>query len=590
MPDLYDNYGWSSIMESEETLAGFLAYVAKEGKPIGTYSGTPYLFLPVGEPEFWAHTKKGEAETLNFSALHIHSCGRRFWELVHSGIDITPKNASGMERIIMFYTKDGHGGMLPVDVITADVLPSFMEGDRIKLQIVAQPIDINYYADEEEYVNAQPKSENGKKWIPAPGALMPVQFLYNHSPERYEKDKEYETDKYVIFRATVKELYHGIVELDGKEEKVFIRCIADTSIGELEFDHTYQQVPEALRKNIKVGSIITGVCVLSGDAAIDEYENGPVRDFDHDLRLLRYTFQEGEAERLRSVLTEKTVYESECSGLTVLGTDAVINRFCTVIQNCVDDEDKYYAHLATITESENPEYPSGTRCIILARGDKDNYVALVFINVDESGMIEKLKVSKDSRFRFQLDSPPETKTPLDDIDLPGSVYELLIARARYHGIIGRETESESITAHMEDYYMFRDDAVRMLEALKEDPQPDTEAAMKNIMGYLFAKAMERQINDHRLAKTHTAGELVAYVPSDAFNGTISSSLPEEEHLRLEKAMHLGQQFFSDIMFYMKIKELDKDKFEETFVNAAIVVQRIGELGAAGMILKQKDPQ
>ena len=67
---------------------------------------------------------------------------------------------------------------------------------------------------------------------------------------------------------------------------MFIRCCADTQYGPIEFDHTIDQVDEDQRKNIKVGSVVSGICILSGDVAINEYENGAVKDLKHDLMLL----------------------------------------------------------------------------------------------------------------------------------------------------------------------------------------------------------------------------------------------------------------------------------------------------------------
>ena len=135
--------------------------------------------------------------------------------------------------------------------------------------------------------------------------------------------------------------------------------------GELEFDHSFDQVPEDLRDNIKVGSIISGVCMISADAAIGEYENGIVKDFDHDLRLVRFTLAKGETERLRSVLTADSVYETDTSGNSCCGADEIIDRLTYA---CENHEGKYIAHLAEITELAGfgLEYPVGTKCIVLA--------------------------------------------------------------------------------------------------------------------------------------------------------------------------------------------------------------------------------
>ena len=52
------------------------------------------------------------------------------------------------------------------------------------MQVVALPLEINYYANEDEYAEAQPSDENGKKWLMATGSMAAISFLYNHAPGR----------------------------------------------------------------------------------------------------------------------------------------------------------------------------------------------------------------------------------------------------------------------------------------------------------------------------------------------------------------------------------------------------------------------
>ena len=67
--------------------------------------------------------------------------------------------------------------------------------------------------------------------------------------------------------------------------------------------------------------------ILSGDVAIGEYKEGYILDFDHNLSLLRYTLQAGEAERMRTVLSDDAIYYSEWTNDTYKGKDAIIDRF-----------------------------------------------------------------------------------------------------------------------------------------------------------------------------------------------------------------------------------------------------------------------
>ena len=580
MANYLENYGLDFLSEDEDVYMAFLGMIVQDGKGLPGYYGTPYFFSPMGDVEFWIQTKRNDYGDYSFCGTDVHCGGQCVWEVVHSGIELTPKDSSKLTRTIMVEQKDGRGGILPVDIITADVLPSYVKGDVFKMQIVAQPLLINYYGNEEEYAEAQPEDENGQKWLVAEGSLAAMQFLYNHDPDRYEQGKDYESDRYIHFQAKVKKLYHGSFEMNGHKEYTFIRCIAETVYGDLEFDHAYEQVPEELRKNIKVGSIISGICILSGDVAIYEYENGAIKDFDHDLRLLRHTFSNGEADRLRSVLTESAIYETETTGNAYIGPDSIVKRLNYVHEN---SEAKYYAHLATITEAENKEFGVGTRCIVLASGEEKHYESIAFVSVNDNGMIDRIKVSTDSNYRFKIDTPETAFMPFDDVELPTSVIVPIVLRAKLHGLIDDTLEIEDITNDIPDYRSLEDNAQRMLDALQETPQPDVEIALENVFGYLFAKSMEQEINKHTEHPEHKTRLIASYCPADALAGVIASTLSKAAHARLIKAMNLGKSFYNDFKSYIKCKDPSEDAFIPLFKEAAVIVQKIGQMAADSFI-------
>ena len=575
MANLLDSYGLEFLGEDEDTLMGAVRYTVQEGKAITGYYGTPYFYMPVGSAEFWANSEKGENGQLAISGFHTHCGGKTIWDMVCSDIDLAPKDRARTERILMMSPCTGDGGMIPIDIITADVLPSFLKGDKLTLQLVAPCLDVNYYATEEEYDKSVPTDERGEKWGIADGALMALPFLANHLVDNYEEGKEYDNDAYVYFKAKVTRLYVGTFEIGEQKQNTFIRCFAETIYGEMEFDHSFDQVPEEQRENIKVGSIISGVCMISADAAINKYENGIVKDFDHDLRLHRYTFTKGEAERLRSVLTDDSVYETETSGNSYTGADAIIDQFNYVREN---HEGTYIAHIAEITELAEPghEYPVGTKCIVLADNEEDHYESIVFLSVDKDGNISHIKVSTDSRYRFRVEKPERIKTPLDDIEIPESVAQPIITRARFHGFLDYDLE-EKLILEDDDYTQHKNNAQRMLDALQSDPQPDVKTAVGNILGYLFAKSVEMTINEAKENPTYETRLTASYSPYDALRGELDSTLSPAQHTALVDAMELAQQFGKDVFVFMEMTDKSEDDFTGVFIEAAVIVQRIGQL-------------
>lgn len=401
MAEFSENFGLEFLTE-DDTVMGFLGFLAQEGKPFIGYYGYPYIYKSLGDVEYWLKTEKKNDDTFDVIGVDTHCSGNCVWNMVCTGIDLTPKDSPKLTKLLMLSKADGSGGMVPVELIAADVLPGFAEGDKITAQVIALPIEINYYADEDAYAAAQPDDENGEKWLIGNGALLPLSFLINHNPETYDEETDFSSDAVVHFTATVTKLYNGIFDMAGDSYNNFIKCFADTEYGPLEFEHTLEQVPEEQRQNIKVGSVISGICILSGDVAIDEYNNGAIKDFEHDLILLRYTFTGGDPDRLRSVLAENAVYSTETSGKDFCGADSIIEKIKYVQSN---NDNKYYAYFAVLTDdTENDtEYPAGTRCIVLASGQEDNYESVAFIEVNNDGMIERIKISTDSRYHFKID-------------------------------------------------------------------------------------------------------------------------------------------------------------------------------------------
>lgn len=576
MANMLENYGLAFFAENEESLLGLMAHIAEQGKAVAGYYGSPYLFHPMGDVEFWIRTEKRPDGGFTATGFDTHCGGRCVWDMIHTGIDITPKDESKLTRTIMFQRKNSQGGMLPISLIGADILPSFLKGDKITMQVMALPLKINYYENEDAYIAAQPEDKNGKKWLVANGSMLALDFLYNHTPGRYEPQKEYETDQYVQFVATVKALYHGTFELNGESHHTFIRCVAQTEYGELEFDHSIDQVPQELRCNIKEGAVISGVCILSGDVVIHEHEKGIVCDFEHNLKLLRYTFEKGEPERLKSVLAKDAVYETDTTGESYFGREEIIDRFAYVHRNRTE---KYTAHLAVITEADGQdmEFPAGTHCVVLASGEEQNYESIAFLVLDDESKIARIKISTDRRYHFEIEQPKKEENLREAFELPKRMIEPMILRAKFLGIVEDDVSEHDICEAMDQNNTLKQNAQGMLDALQESPAPDVEQAFENILGYLFAKAIEQTYNENRPASDCKTRLVASYRPAEAFAGKISSTLDRQKHAVLEKAMRLGAQFYNDFKAFVYLTEAKEEDFVALFQEAAVAVQLFGQL-------------
>lgn len=576
MANFMEHLGLDFLVETEDQVRGLWGYIAQEGKAITGYYGYPYLNQHFGDAQLILRTiRNDEEKRIEVVGMDTHSSGNCVWEVYLSDMNITRKDADIMERRCVVKRKSDGGGMAVVNIVNADVLPSFDEGTELKLQMIAFPAFIEYFKDEDEYADAQPESLSGKKLLLSDGTMMPTGLMRNRDPESDEFESNENLDDLMLIRGTVKKLYHGVFALGDEKHNAYLRCIIGTEHGDLEIVHTIDEVKEEQRDNIRVGATVNGVFTLSGDAAIYEYDQGIVLDEPNDLLILRSTFAGADAERIRYVFAEDAVYLAEYNGTTYSGRDAIIDRLKFVAKEA---NDKYFAHLATITSVDDGDealpYKAGTRCIVLASGEENNYESIAFVEINDDGRISKLVTSSNSRYHFRVDEKPRYKTPLDDIELPKSVVEPIIMRARYHGVISDDVTDDMILKDLDDTRMYENNIRNMLATM---PTGDEKTNLRNLFGYLFAKAVETEFSEKQHVGLFKKRLVVSYTPGDAWAGEINTLLKPEQNEKIVAAMELGKQFAKDFASIHPFDEPHNVEYDADLLKALIVVQQLGKL-------------
>lgn len=570
-----ESMGLDFLTETEEVTRGLIGGVIQEGQALVGYYGHPYFHKDFGDAEVIVRTIRKDAEkNLEVTGMDTHAGGNCVWDVCLSDINVSRREADALERRCAVRKSDG-SGMAIVNIVHADVLPCFDEGEEIRLQMVAFPSNIQYFADEKAYEADQPESENGRTWLLADGAVFPIGFMQNHDANGDAPESNEDLDDLMLIRGTVKGLYRGMAKFGDAELQTFIHCIIGTDFGDLQIVHTIDNVPEEQRDNIRIGATVNGAFILSGDAAIYEYDQGMILDEEHDLRLLKGTFNGADPERVRYTFAENATYISEGNGDTCVGRDAIIERFKWVLENAGE---RCFAHMATIVSidegDEQLPYSVGTRCTVLAYGEETKYASIAFVDTDQDGRINKLTISRNGRYHFQIDEKKCPKNPWDDIEIPKSVVEPIVFRAQYHGIIDENLGPEAVLENGENYNTYTDNARRMLEAMPQESEADQ---LPNLFGYLFAKATEAAFTERRQDQERKGGLIVSYAPGDAWNGVIHTLLLPDQEKKIAKAMELGKQFAKDFGLFHPADEPHNDTYDKDIMQALIVVQQLGEL-------------
>ncbi len=397
----------------KDLLRGWVTEAIQNGRVFEGYSGNYYVHRKYGEAEIYACIVRDTERKENvFERFDIQVSGCCVWKVRLSGVGLKNDTKDDMTRLSM--VNGIGGGFTVVDILNADVLPSYLEDDEIQMQVVAYAVDVYYYADDDAYSeagqvleNSKASELNGKKIQMGMGTVLPTGFLNGHmirEDEDFTPDDD--ADEYVVVTGIVKTAYAKPVKFNDNILAKFIVVTIETSFGDLDIVHSPSMVSEEEFELIRPGAIIQAVAILSGDVAIYEYENGFVKDEKNDVAALRYAFMKGNAGRLSRILADDVIYESVNSMKTIKGKDNVISHIDYIHSETKID---YISFLATINNSEKEE-----RCFVLAEDNEDNLTAVVRIQIGEEGMIKKIMVTDVFDVELRIDPRPQYDTILPE--------------------------------------------------------------------------------------------------------------------------------------------------------------------------------
>ena len=413
MAEFLKNFGLEFLAEEEKTFMGMVGMAVQEGVAIKGYYGLPYLNKHFGDVQIVVRADwKDGKENMQVVGVDTHCAGPCVWTVRNTGINLTPEDAHKTQRRIVAGKPHANSGLAPINLINADVLPGYRTNDIIKLQMIAFPVLLDYFADEAAYEDSVTSEFEGGKLLVREGHVFPSGFLKNRNPNSEEFEKNNWMDDHVLLRGTVKKLCRGQVTLGEETFDSYIICIIDTEFGELEIIHTLEQVKAEQRENLRVGAMLSGIFVLSGDPAIYEYENGIVLDTEHNLRLMQSVFEGDDPERMRGVLAENATYVAEYNDKLYTGVEEIIARMRYV----KDSGRQFFASLATVTGGEEGlPYGVGTRCVAIAHDSEERYQTLAFADMDEAGRIARIFTTDSSRYAFTLDAKWQPTETDDDL-------------------------------------------------------------------------------------------------------------------------------------------------------------------------------
>jgi len=261
-----------------------------------------------------------------------------------------------MSRRLLVRCGDGADRAV-VDVLCPEVLPDIREGDELRLNMAGFPLRISYDGGESTGV------------VEAQGETVLLQG--------------------VVKDARVGETFLGMEPLTK-----FISVTVSTRMGDVELCHPMELVAEDQRDLVKPGTVVSTLCVLSGNCAVGEYAGGVVFDEAHDFAALSRFFREGGAEYLRPML------HGDC--------------VCTFLENRQEGVENALALLSMVQQDLaaaglNRCVPGtltgqgvrGTKCLLL--GSAEGFAFLCTLELDSLGRVKEVRITNDPGVEFEMD-------------------------------------------------------------------------------------------------------------------------------------------------------------------------------------------
>ena len=391
--------GWAK--EDEDTFVKLVHLAAERAKGIKGYYGIPYLNAHFGNVQMIMQLKENE-NGYEMTELSTHATGIAVWDAEIKEMDLNRTGSDKLSKRIVVTRADNDSGLAVVTLVNADVLPCFNPGERIRMQMIGFPEQIEYFENGEAYEDKYTKADGMSVFL-SDGLVFPSGLLQNRNPDSPQYNEDEHLDDIVIIRGTVKNFRKGKFALDEPSD-AFLYCDIDTEFGPLEIVHSYDMIPEEQRGYCKAGATVLFVGLLAGDVAIGEYENGVVYDEAHDLAVLRDIFAGGDPERLRSILTENAVYWGETNRVLVEGPDEIIARLQYVQKSLNVKCTPKKATVRAVAEGDHKsEYGPGKSCVALYYGDPQQLESIAFVDVDEAGMIVRITTSTDPQYSLKIE-------------------------------------------------------------------------------------------------------------------------------------------------------------------------------------------
>ena len=356
-----------------------------------------YHYQHVGYAEFNTAVMKKQDGKDEIVGLSTHMMGDNIYRMKIEEV-ISTENS---EYLCLCSTLDGDYGQVIVSIEMPDVLPSILPGDIIKVQGVGWLLACSFFDDR----------ESAEKEIGLDVKLMGTQ-LHLKPGISFVDDKGKGTMQIFTKAHSIKR-HTGLPTTMEKDDvgNLYLYCLeVESHIGPLSLVIPKRILPDETYEKLLAGQeqYIIGRYVFSGDAAIDEYNDGAIYDEENLLRLLRHCLDTGDFSRLDRAIADDCRYDGWKKHFD--RKEDIIESLKNVQRIQIDEGHRTFHCLGTITEVLMPDvavYPVGKRCLLEGVVKGKGLRGFCFIELNSDNRIGHICFVYDPVYKFRLDKLEE---------------------------------------------------------------------------------------------------------------------------------------------------------------------------------------
>lgn len=230
-----DSFALTELAARPEDAFRLAELAMAEGSRIPGYGGD-YYYYRIGDAAAVIRTRLDpETGAEELLGMDTHAASGCQWTC-RMVKDVTPEDAGPLSRRVLVRREDG-GDTAVVDLVCAGVLPDLRKGDELRLNMAGFPLRISYDTGESTGV----------------------------------VEAQVET---VLLQGLVRDARVGETFLGMEPLTKFVSVTVSTRMGDVELCHPMELVAEEQRDMVKPGTVVSALCVLSGNCAVGEYAGG----------------------------------------------------------------------------------------------------------------------------------------------------------------------------------------------------------------------------------------------------------------------------------------------------------------------------